>query len=125
MINFDHGQTRVLQAVAFGGEIVEAVGLERQMVRERIESEITGNVGFVALAEAGHIAKIPERNHLIIGRAGRVEGVTGLAAAHVGDLDLHQVEAHHVGVEAMGGLKVLDGECNVADAHGVDGSGCR
>ena len=29
---------RVLQAVALGGEVVEAVGLERQMVRERIES---------------------------------------------------------------------------------------
>jgi len=70
VINFDHLQTRVLQAVALGGEIVEAVGLERQMVRERIESEITGNVGFVTLAEAGHIAQIPECNHLIIGRAG-------------------------------------------------------
>ena len=33
--------------------------------------------------------------------------MTGLAAAHVGDLDLHQVEAHHVGVEAMGGLRSL------------------
>ena len=59
-------QTCVLQAVALGGEVVETVGLERQMVREWVESEITGNVGFVALAEAGHIAKIPERNHLII-----------------------------------------------------------
>ena len=45
--------------------------------------------------------------------------MAGLAAAHVGDLDLHQFEAHGLGVEAVRRLDVLHGQCDVADPHGA------
>ena len=81
-----------------------------------VDREVVADLGVVEL---------PERDHALVGRtaqraAGVVEEVLRVPAvlARVGGRHhLHELEAHHLGVEAVGGLGVTGGECDVVKSH--------
>ena len=70
---------------------------------------------------AGHalVVELPEGDQPVA--AGVVEEVLGPAAGLVGRRDdrLHQLEAHGLGVEAVGGVQVPGGEGHVVEPHGA------
>ena len=60
--------------------------------------------------------EVPDREHLAV--AGVVEQVAGPALLHVRDgLDPHELEAHGLGVEAVGRVEVAGGDGDVVKSH--------
>ena len=67
------------------------------------------------------VVDVPERDEAALVRV--VEDVAGPTAFHrlAGD-DLHQVEAHDLGVEAVRGVEVVGRDGNVVEAHAHQGT---
>ena len=63
------------------------------------------------------VVDVPERHEPALVRV--VERVAGPAAfERLSRDDLHELEAHHLRVEAMRGVEVTGGDGNVVEAHG-------
>ena len=68
--------------------------------------------------------EIPDREHLAV--AGVVEEVTGPPGSGVGrGFDLHELEAHRLGVEAVRRVEILGGDCYVVERHAPSLARCR
>ena len=111
-----HDVEAVLEpAVALGVELVER-RVERDVVHEARQPEPGRDRGI----EVGQVlvVEIPDREHLAV--AGVVEQVAGPTVLHVRlGLDPDELEAHGLGVEAVGGLEVSAGDSDVVKSHGA------
>ncbi len=96
------------------GSRSSSVRVERNVVHPYGKPE-TGRDGRVELGD-GVVVQLPERNQAVA--TGVVEHVFGPAPV-LGRTDDHlgQLEAHGLGVEAMGLGQISHGECDVMEGH--------
>ena len=116
MVDLEHVVSEPEPALALAFQIVEIVRREGEMVRARLETEVGADVR-LELAIARRAGEVPERDQLIARGAGLVEDVARDAALLRHHLDLGELEAHRLGVEAVRRLDVLHDECEMVDTH--------
>ena len=82
-----------------------------------VDREVVADLGVVELPEGDHalVGRVAERATRVVEEVLRVPAVLARVG---GRHDLHELEAHHLGVEAVGGLGVTGGECDVVESHG-------
>ena len=102
------------EAVLAGVDVVEVGRTERDVVDEVRETE-AGRDRRVEVTEVV-VVQIPERDELAV--AGVVEEVARPSALEErDDVDLHELEAHRVGVEAVARFEVARRDRNVVESH--------